>query len=49
MIGFHHCPYCGCTTHWKTLGGDFGRMGIKARLLDGFHPAAVEIRLKDNS
>jgi hypothetical protein len=35
-IGIHHCPTCGCTTHWKTLGEDFGRMGVNARLLDGF-------------
>jgi hypothetical protein len=49
MIGIHHCPICGCSTHWQTLGEDFGRMGINARLLDGFavgaaaFPAAVEI------
>jgi hypothetical protein len=43
MIGIHHCPTCGCFTHWKTLGEDFGRMGINARLLEDFDPAAVEI------
>src|SRR5437763_11617539 len=20
MIGIHHCPVCGCGTHWRTLG-----------------------------
>ena len=60
MIGFHHCPTCGCATHWRTLGEDFGRLGINARLLDGFEagPAAdrcrvaglpVTVRFLDNS
>jgi hypothetical protein len=48
MIGIHHCPTCGCLTHWRTLGEDFGKMGVNARLLDGFDPAAVEIRKFDN-
>ena len=59
MIGIHHCPICGCGTHWKTLGEDFGKMGISARLLDGFDskiaPAVctfegqpIEVRLMDN-
>ena len=48
MIGLHHCPVCGCHTHWRTLGEDFGKMGVNARLLDGFDPAAVEIRKLDN-
>ena len=42
MIGIHHCPTCGCGTHWKTLGEDFGKMGVHARLLDGFDVGAVE-------
>ncbi|MDB5691176.1 MAG: glutathione-dependent formaldehyde-activating [Alphaproteobacteria bacterium] len=49
LIGIHHCPICGCGTHWKTLGEDFGRMGLNARLLDGFDPAKVEVRLLDNA
>jgi hypothetical protein len=48
MIGIHHCPICGCFTHWRSLDGDIGRMGVNASLLDGFDPAAVEIRLFDN-
>ncbi len=49
MIGIHHCPTCGCGTHWRTLGEDFGKMGINARLLEGFDcsggavPAGVRI------
>ncbi len=34
MIGIHHCPTCGCGTHWQSLGQDFGKMGVNARLLD---------------
>jgi hypothetical protein len=36
MISLHHCPTCGCSTHWQSLGESFGRMGFNARLLDGF-------------
>ena len=54
MIGIHHCPICGCGTHWKTLGeggaeGEPGRMGVHARLLDGFDETTVEIRYFDNA
>jgi len=62
MIGIHHCPVCGCGTHWtalaEALAGDLpdalrsaleNRMGVNARMLDGFDPAAVEIRLTDNA
>jgi len=48
MIGIHHCPTCGCGTHWRTLGEDFGRMGVNARLLDGFDAAQAEVRALDN-
>ena len=49
MIGIHHCPVCGCGTHWETLGEDFGRMGVNARLLDHFDEASVEVRKFDNA
>jgi hypothetical protein len=49
MIGLHHCPTCGCITHWKTLGEDFGKMGVNARLIEGFDPAGTEVRLFDNA
>ena len=59
MIGLHHCPTCGTGTHWKTLGEDFGKMGVHARVLDGFDATAgparctfrgepVEVRVIDN-
>lgn len=49
MIGIHHCPVCGCGTHWQSLGEDFGKMGVNARLLDGFDSKAVEVRYFDNA
>jgi hypothetical protein len=36
MISLHHCPACGCGTHWQTTGESYGRVGVNARLLDGF-------------
>lgn len=36
MIALHHCPVCACHTHWETTGASYGRMGVNARLLDGF-------------
>ncbi len=49
MIGIHHCPICGCGTHWRTLGEDFGKMGVNARLLDGFDQTTVEVRAIDGA
>lgn len=49
MIGIHHCPRCGCLTHWATLGEDFGKMGVNARLLDDFNTDEVETRFFDNA
>ena len=36
---FHHCPKCGCTTHWRSTGSGSGRGGVNARLIDGFREA----------
>jgi hypothetical protein len=36
MIALHHCPTCGCGTHWDSLGESYGKVGVNARLLDGF-------------
>jgi hypothetical protein len=49
MIGIHHCPVCGCGTHRETLGEDFGKMAINARLLDNFAEGAVEVRKFDSA
>ena len=58
MIALHHCPTCGCATHWDSLGEKFGRMGVNARLLDGFalvegepriDGRPIEVRFLDNA
>ena len=63
LLRIHHCPTCGCTTHWDALPEALARddlepelrealetkMGVNARLLDGFDEAAVEVRLLDNA
>ncbi len=58
MIALHHCPICGCSTHWDSLGESFGKVGINARLLDGFaivegepriDGEAIEVRYLDNA
>ena len=36
MIRIHHCPTCGMGTHWDSTGESLGKVGINARLLDGF-------------
>lgn len=36
MIAFLHCPTCACHTHWESTGDSYGRIGVNARLLDGF-------------
>ena len=29
----HHCPTCGCTTHWKAVDPAYLRMAVNARLM----------------
>ena len=36
MISLHHCPVCGCFTDWRSTGESYGKVGVNARLLDGF-------------
>lgn len=47
-IGIHHCPVCGCTTHWRLLAAPRDRIGINARLLDGGTTGA-EVRRHDGA
>jgi hypothetical protein len=58
MIALHHCPVCACGTHWDSTGESYGRIGVNARLLDGFElregkpvidGREVEVRLMDNA
>ena len=36
LIAFRHCPECACSIHWESLGESYGRIGVNARLLDGY-------------
>jgi hypothetical protein len=58
MIALHHCPTCGCFTHWDSTGESHGKVGVNARLLDGFSVSEgrvlfeereVEVRFLDNA
>lgn len=58
MIALHHCPVCACTTHWVSTGESYGRVGVNARLLDGFEVGEgrflldgreIEVRFMDNA
>jgi hypothetical protein len=58
MIALHHCPVCACFTDWRSTGESYGRVGINARLLDGFavtkdgptfDGSAIEVRFMDNA
>lgn len=58
MIALRHCPVCACGTHWESTGESYGRIGVNARLLDGFEVdgggfkldgKTLEIRYLDNA
>jgi len=58
MISQHHCPVCGCFTDWRSTGESYGKVGINARLLDGyeerdgqslFEGREIEVRFLENS
>jgi hypothetical protein len=58
MISLHHCPVCGCHTDWRSTGKSYGKVGVNARLLDGFavtedgptfDGSPVEVRFIDNA
>lgn len=46
---FHHCPTCGCTTHWQNLDPNGDRMAINARLIDGLDWSKVRVRPFDGA
>ena len=49
-IDFHHCPTCGCPTHWSPRPGRVGnRMGINARLLAVEVLGAARVRRLDGA
>jgi hypothetical protein len=58
MISQHHCPICGCFTDWRSTGESYGKVGINARLLDGyeereerslFEGREIEVRFLDDA
>ena len=58
MISLHHCPTCGCFTDWRGTGESHGKVGVNARLLDGyeerdgrslFDGREIEVRCLDNT
>jgi len=58
MIALHHCPVCACFTDWRSTGESYGKVGVNARLLDGFSIAEgrahfngreIEVRFLDNA
>ena len=58
MIALHHCPVCGAFTDWRSTGESYGKVGVNARLLDGFamrdgryllDGREVEVRFLDNA
>jgi hypothetical protein len=49
-LELHHCPTCGCTTHWSPIGdSDPNRMGIQMRLFDPELLAGVRVRRVDGA
>jgi hypothetical protein len=58
MIALKHCPVCACHTHWESTGESYGKMGVNARMLDGFSiedgrplfdGQEIEVRFLDNA
>ena len=49
-LDLHHCPTCGCTTHWTPIGDTpKNRMGVNMRLMDPEVVAAARIRRVDGA
>jgi len=48
-LSTHHCPICGCTTHWQSLLPELQRMGVNARLMAPQVLAGVRVRKLDGA
>ncbi len=48
-LDLHHCPTCGCVTHWSPIDPAIDRMGVNARLMDPAIVAAARIRRFDGA
>jgi hypothetical protein len=58
MIALQYCPVCACHIGWVSTGESHGKVGVNARLLDGFEVregryllggAELEVRYFDNA
>jgi hypothetical protein len=45
----HHCPTCGCVTHWRGLGEHAHRSAVNMRLADPAALNGVKIRHLDGA
>ena len=48
-LALHHCRTCGCITHWENLMPEGDRMGVNARLLEGFDAEKAKRRFIDGA
>ena len=48
-IAFHHCPTCGCTTHWESLDPADARTAVNARLMAPEVVEAARVRRLDGA
>ena len=48
-LDLHHCPTCGCTTHWTPTDPAYDRMGVNARMMDPAAIAAARVRRLDGA
>ena len=48
-LALHHCRTCGCITHWDNLMPEGDRMGINARMLEGFDAEKAERKFIDGA
>ena len=48
-LAFHHCPTCGCVSHWSPVDPSVDRMGVNARLMPPDAGADVRIRRFDGA
>ncbi|WP_159587042.1 GFA family protein [Chelativorans xinjiangense] len=49
-LEFHHCPTCGCTTHWEPVRKEGAeRMAVNARLMDPERIAGIRVRHFDGA
>ena len=49
MLDLHHCPICGCTTHWSPTDPAGERMGVNTRLMEPAAVASARIRRVDGA